>query len=236
MVSNFLSIGRSALPLLFALLAAAQSSLGDGLDQQTGKWPYSNTPNISSSFPTAPLRTGPSSSSSRTVPLSTGFRSSSITPPCAQTGCASCAVNSLPIAPIAECSNCTAINGIAYPPRNTTLIAGAEVATDPKSLLSSATSKRKRYLTTPEAYERLGSQFPYSDFFRAQLHQPGLIDVPLRPFGTGGSSSAVLRQLDSTNRLFMAVQGLYGCTSLILISRNAVYMSHRMSPPQVPNP
>lgn len=128
--------------------------------------------------------------------------------------------------PTGECTDCTTVSGVAYPTQETTVpsnVAEPTSLSDLDDTTNSTSSKRKRTLPNPQDFAS------YADFFANQLATPGLIDVPHRPGGTGGSSSAVLRAFDGTTRLSMSVQGLFGCTSLVLISRKGVYMSHSKS-------
>ncbi|KAK5135447.1 hypothetical protein LTR08_005235 [Meristemomyces frigidus] len=116
---------------------------------------------------------------------------------------------------ISVTSTTTAPSGVAVP----TSLGDLDDSTN------STSSKHKRTLPHPADYTS------YSDFFANQLANPGLLNVPHRPGGTGGSSSALLREFEGTTRLSMTVQGLYGCTSLVLISRKGVYMSHMFENP-----
>ncbi|KAI7194821.1 hypothetical protein KC316_g1791 [Hortaea werneckii] len=151
--------------------------------------------------------------------------SSSAHPQCAQTGCSACTETTLPkqTAPCVDCV--TTVSGRAYPAEQTSIPEGADEITSLDDLANNTSSKRKRTLATPADFNG-----DYLDFFTAQLQDPSLVNVPHRLAGTGGSSSALI-QLYLDYPFSMTVQGLYGCTSIILISRRGVYMSHLFENP-----
>lgn len=131
--------------------------------------------------------------------------------------------------PTAQCTDCTTVDGVAYPVQGTTIPEGAQEITDLNDLPSNGiSSKLKRTLPTPDDWEVVGvkDDYAYSEFFKAQLASDDKTNVPHSKLGTGGSSSAVLREFDGQSRLTMTVQGLFGCTSAIIVSRKAVYISH----------
>ncbi|KAI7216943.1 hypothetical protein KC333_g4553 [Hortaea werneckii] len=151
--------------------------------------------------------------------------SSSAHPQCAQTGCSACTETTLP-KQTAPCIDCvTTVSGRAYPAEQTSIPEGADGITSLDDLANNTSSKRKRTLATPADFNG-----DYLDFFTAQLQDPSLVNVPHRLAGTGGSSSALI-QLYLDYPFSMTVQGLYGCTSIILISRRGVYMSHLFENP-----
>lgn len=118
-------------------------------------------------------------------------------------------------------------------PQATTVPEGAaKVDVVDSTSLNVTNSKKKRTLSTPyhfssgpQTSEDYDDLQPYYAFFIAQLADANLLNVPHRRLGTGGSSSALLREYNG-ERLTMTVQGLFGCTSIVLISRRGVYMNH----------
>ncbi|KAI7251164.1 hypothetical protein KC317_g6282 [Hortaea werneckii] len=186
------------------------------------------SPTVISSTTTQTCKTSTSTVSGCSVSAtaSTTTISSSAHPQCAQTGCSACTEITLP-KPTAPCVDCiTTVSGRAYPAEQTTVPSGADEITNLDELANTTTSsKRKRTLTTPADFN--GN---YLDFFTAQLQDPSLVNVPHRPAGTGGSSSALV-QLYLDYPFSMTVQGLYGCTAVVLVSRRGVYMSHLFENP-----
>ncbi|KAI7370965.1 hypothetical protein KC354_g876 [Hortaea werneckii] len=185
------------------------------------------SPTVISSTTTQTCETSTSTVSGCSVSAtaSTTTISSSAHPQCAQTGCSACTETTLS-KPTASCADCvTTVSGRAYPAEQTSIPEGAEEITSLEDLANNTSSKRKRTLVTPADFD--GN---YLDFFTAQLQDPSLVNVPHRPAGTGGSSSALV-QLYLDYPFSMTVQGLYGCTSVVLISRRGVYMSHLFENP-----
>ncbi|KAI7156459.1 hypothetical protein KC349_g6266 [Hortaea werneckii] len=185
------------------------------------------SPTVISSTKTQTCETSTSTVSgcSVTATASTTTISSSAYPQCAQTGCSACTETTLPkqTAPCVDCV--TTVSGRAYPAEQTSIPEGADEITSLDDLANNTSSKRKRTLATPADFNG-----DYLDFFTAQLQDPSLVNVPHRLAGTGGSSSALI-QLYLDYPFSMTVQGLYGCTSIILISRRGVYMSHLFENP-----
>ncbi|KAF2162647.1 hypothetical protein M409DRAFT_58064 [Zasmidium cellare ATCC 36951] len=156
------------------------------------------------------------SSSATTTTLSTGSL-----PICSASGCLSCTATSLPTQTTPQCTDCTTVDGVAYPSQATTLPKGAQEISDIDDLpTNKSSSKHKRTLQTPDDFEIMGSNQPYSDFFYNQLISPGTLIVPHRD---------EIRFLGSSSGLLL--QGLYGCTSVIIVSRKAVYMNHLFENP-----
>ncbi|KAI6816014.1 hypothetical protein KC340_g15498, partial [Hortaea werneckii] len=185
------------------------------------------SPTVISSTTTQTCETSTSTVSGCSVSAtaSTTTISSSAHPQCAQTGCSACTETTLPkqTAPCVDCV--TTVSGRAYPAEQTSVPEGADEITSLDDLVNNTSSKRKRTLATPADFNG-----DYLDFFTAQLQDPSLVNVPHRLAGTGGSSSALI-QLYLDYPFSMTVQGLYGCTSIILISRRGVYMSHLFENP-----
>ncbi|RMY15938.1 hypothetical protein D0867_06665, partial [Hortaea werneckii] len=185
------------------------------------------SPTVISSTTTQTCETSTSTVSGCSVSAtaSTTTISSSAHPQCAQTGCSACTETTLPkqTAPCVDCV--TTVSGRAYPAEQTSIPEGADEITSLDDLANNTSSKRKRTLATPADFNG-----DYLDFFTAQLQDPSLVNVPHRLAGTGGSSSALI-QLYLDYPFSMTVQGLYGCTSIILISRRGVYMSHLFENP-----
>lgn len=87
-----------------------------------------------------------------------------------------------------------------------------------------ASKLKKRVLPLPSDAPWNGNlvSFLYDEIaFAEDAHN----DVPLRGQGAGGISSALAIQLRAL-RLNMVVQGMYGCTSVIVISKELVWGSH----------
>ncbi|RMZ29886.1 hypothetical protein D0859_06020 [Hortaea werneckii] len=189
------------------------------------------SPTVISSTTTQTCQTSTSTVSGCSVSAtaSTTTISSSAHPQCAQTGCSACTATTVP-KPTAPCADCiTTVSDRAYPAEQTTIPSGADEITSLDELANNTSNKRKRTLATPADFN--GN---YLDFFTAQLQDPSLVNVPHRPAGTGGSSSALV-QLYLDYPFSMTVQGLYGCTAVVLISRRGVYMSHLFENPGFTN-
>ncbi|RMY74607.1 hypothetical protein D0863_03116 [Hortaea werneckii] len=185
------------------------------------------SPTVISSTTTQTCETSTSTVSGCSVSAtaSTTTISSSAYPQCAQTGCSACTETTLP-KQTAPCVDCViTVSGRAYPAEQTSIPEGADEITSLDDLTNNTSTKRKRTLATPADFNG-----DYLDFFTAQLQDPSLVNVPHRLAGTGGSSSALI-QLYLDYPFSMTVQGLYGCTSIILISRRGVYMSHLFENP-----
>ncbi|GAB1743705.1 hypothetical protein NU219Hw_g628t1 [Hortaea werneckii] len=185
------------------------------------------SPTVISSTTTQTCETSTSTVSGCSVSAtaSTTTISSSAHPQCAQTGCPAC-TETTPPKQTAPCADCvTTVSGRAYPAEQTSVPEGADEITSLDDLANSTSGKRKRTLATPADFNG-----DYLDFFTAQLQDFSLVNVPHRLAGTGGSSSALI-QLYLDYPFSMTVQGLYGCTSIILISRRGVYMSHLFENP-----
>ncbi|KAI7554095.1 hypothetical protein KC331_g778 [Hortaea werneckii] len=185
------------------------------------------SPTVISSTTTQTCKTSTSTVSGCSVSAtaSTTTISSSAHAQCAQTGCSACTETTLPkqTAPCVDCV--TTVSGRAYPAEQTSVPEEADEITSLDDLTNNTSTKRKRTLATPADFNG-----DYLDFFTAQLQDPSLVNVPHRLAGTGGSSSALI-QLYLDYPFSMTVQGLYGCTSIILISRRGVYMSHLFENP-----
>ncbi|KAF2084178.1 hypothetical protein K490DRAFT_68962 [Saccharata proteae CBS 121410] len=135
---------------------------------------------------------------------STGFA-------CAQTGCPACLSNTV-TKPTATCSGC--LSGTDGLPQATT-----SLATGTTSSLKS--NKKKRTLSTPDNYSDVGDFISWEVFWAESMG--GL--VPHRGAGTGGASSSLFRDFGSIPHN-MAVQNLYGCTSVVVLSELGCWMSH----------
>ncbi|KAK3674797.1 hypothetical protein LTR78_005141 [Recurvomyces mirabilis] len=71
----------------------------------------------------------------------------------------------------------------------------------------------------------------YDAFFAAMLSQPGVLYVPHRLIQQGqwaSTASAPLKKFSDNpgQKVFMSVQGIAGCTTVVVVSRQAVYMNH----------
>lgn len=128
---------------------------------------------------------------------------------CAQTGCTACLANDAP-KPTGTCSGClSGTNGPVLPTATT--------------LSSKPARVKKRTLIQPEHYLGDVTGFILNEVAYANI-------VPQRPGGTGGASSALLRLLGN-QRFNVAVQGLYGCTSVVVVSETGIWMSHLFEGP-----
>ncbi|GIZ47364.1 hypothetical protein CKM354_001045700 [Cercospora kikuchii] len=185
------------------------------------------TPTTISSTKTELCQTSTSTITGCSVAVSTTVTTVSTTATlCAQSGCLSCTSVETRPSETAACVRCVTSNGRVYPPQATTVPKGVQPAGKSKRTLLTPYEFSEGPFT-PEDYDNL---MPHYSFFIAQLADPGLVNVPHRAAFTGGSSSALLPDYRN-DRITMTVQGLYGCTSVILISRRGVYMSHLFENP-----
>ncbi|KAK3669254.1 hypothetical protein LTR78_010861 [Recurvomyces mirabilis] len=102
--------------------------------------------------------------------------------------------------------------------------------------IDNSTSLSKRTLPNFQTeYLTPGRDFidAYNAFFAANAYANGVLVVPHRD-GIDSidiSTSGLVREFVANQRLYMTVRGLYGCSSLIVISRRGVYMNHMYEVP-----
>lgn len=130
---------------------------------------------------------------------------------CAQTGCPACLATDVP-KPTGTCSGCLSSTNIPLIPEATTLLS-LDVSTKQHTVT-------KRTLPGPINYQGV-TNFILWELYYARV-AGNVVDNRLLP---SNPSSALARKLG--NQPFtVAVQGLYGCTSVVVVSEQGVWMSH----------